>query len=95
MSACADARAVTDADLPGIGYRAWKCNFSLARTPRAIVLKLNGDIRKALAAPDVIQRLSSLGSEPAGSSPEEFAAYLKQDFARWSAVVKAVGIRVE
>ena len=61
----------------------------------AIVTKLNADIRKALAAPDVIQRLSSLGSEPAASTSEEFAAYLKQDYARWSSVVKTAGIKVE
>ena len=61
----------------------------------AIVTKLNADIRKALAAPDVIQRLSSLGSEPAASTSEEFAAYLKPDYARWSAVVKTAGIKVE
>jgi tripartite-type tricarboxylate transporter receptor subunit TctC len=94
-AAAPDVPTVAEAGLPGFEFTAWNGNFAPAGTPRAIVLKLNGDIRKALAAPDVVQRLSSLGSEPAGSSPEEFAGYIKQDFARWSAVVKAAGIKAE
>ena len=94
-AAAPDVPTVAEAGLPGFEYTAWNGNFAPARTPRAIVLKLNGDIRTALAAPDVVQRLSNLGSEPAGGTPEEFAAYLKQDYARWSAVVKAAGIKTE
>ena len=94
-AAAPDVPTVAEAGLPGFEYIAWNGNFAPAATPRAIVLKLNADIRKALAAPDVVQRLSSLGSEPAAGTPEEFAAYLKQDYARWSAVVKAAGIKTE
>jgi tripartite-type tricarboxylate transporter receptor subunit TctC len=93
--AAPDVPTVAEADMPGFEYVAWNGNFALAGTPAALVAKISGDIRKALAAPDVVQRLASLGSEPSGSTPAEFAAYLKEDHVRWSRVVKVAGLKPE
>jgi tripartite-type tricarboxylate transporter receptor subunit TctC len=93
--AAPDVPTVAEAGVPGFEYVAWNGNFAPAGTPAALVAKISGDIRKALAAPDVVQRLASLGSEPSGSTPAEFAAYLKEDHMRWSRVVKTVGLKPE
>jgi len=93
--AAPEVPTVAEAGVPGFEYVAWNGNFTPAGTPAALVEKISGDIRKALAAPEVIQRLTSLGSEPAGSTPAEFASYLKQDHVRWSRVVTAVGLKPE
>ena len=66
-----------------------------AATPRAVIVKLNAEVRKALAQPDFKERLAKDGSEPVGSTPEEFAAYIKTEMATWQKVVKATGMQVE
>jgi tripartite-type tricarboxylate transporter receptor subunit TctC len=93
--AAPDVPTVAEAGLPGFEYVAWNGNFAPAGTPTALVNRLSADIRKALAAPDVVQRLASLGSEPGGSTPAQFAAYVKEDYARWARVVQAVGLKAE
>jgi tripartite-type tricarboxylate transporter receptor subunit TctC len=86
---------VAEAGMPGFEYVAWNGNFAPAATSPMLVAKISADIRRALAAPDVVQRLAGLGSEPAASTPADFAAYLKEDYARWSRVVKTVGLKPE
>ena len=93
--AAPDVPTVAEAGLTGFEYVAWNGNFAPAGTPAALVNRLSADIRKALAAPDVVQRLASLGSEPGGNTPAEFAAYVKADHARWARVVQAVGLKAE
>jgi len=93
--AAPDVPTVAEAGLTGFEYVAWNGNFAPAGTPAALVGRLSTDIRKALAAPDVVQRLASLGSEPGGSTPTQFAAYVKEDYARWARVVQAVGLKAE
>ncbi|MEP7083752.1 MAG: tripartite tricarboxylate transporter substrate binding protein [Betaproteobacteria bacterium] len=66
-----------------------------AGTPRAIVDKLNAEIRKALAQKDLVERLAGAGLEAAGSSSEEMAATVKRDIARFGMLVKAIGIEPE
>jgi tripartite-type tricarboxylate transporter receptor subunit TctC len=66
-----------------------------AGTPQAIVLRLNQDMVKALRAPDLAQRFASVGAHPVGSTPEEFAAYMKKELQVWSKVIKAAGIRAD
>ena len=86
---------VAEAGLPGFEYVAWNGTFAPSATPAAQVERISGAIRKALAAPDVVQRLAGLGSEPNPSTPAEFSAYLREDHLRWSRVVKASGIKPE
>ncbi len=66
-----------------------------AKTPRDIIMRLNGEIVKILRLPDVRERLAAQGAEPAGNTPEEYAASLKADLARWAKVVKTAGIRAD
>jgi tripartite-type tricarboxylate transporter receptor subunit TctC len=94
-AAAPEVPTVAEAGLPGFEYTAWNGNFAPAATPRALVAAISSDIRKALAAPDLVQRLSSLGSEPGGSTPAQFAAFIREDHVRWSRVVKSIGLKPE
>jgi tripartite-type tricarboxylate transporter receptor subunit TctC len=66
-----------------------------AGTPREIVVKVHDDMAKALALPEVRGTLAAQGMEVAPSSPEEMAALMQRDAARWAAVVKRAGIKAE
>jgi tripartite-type tricarboxylate transporter receptor subunit TctC len=64
-------------------------------TPRPIVERLNKELRAALQSEEVLKRLATEGAEPLPSTPEEYAADIDQEEAKWSAIVKAAGIKAE
>ena len=66
----------------------WFGVLAPAGTVKDIVSKVNGVLVKAIASPKVARQLANAGSEPASSSPEEFAAYIKAEIAKWAKVVK-------
>ena len=66
-----------------------------AGTPPAAVTKLNEAIRASLARRDTRERLRAMGALPVGSTPAEFATWLRQDYDRWSRVIKAAGVKAE
>ena len=63
--------------------------------PREIVDKLAGETIRILNAPDVKERLMSQGGEAAGTTPDQFAAYIKSEIARWARMVKETGVKLE
>ncbi|WP_304306782.1 tripartite tricarboxylate transporter substrate binding protein [Pseudacidovorax intermedius] len=73
----------------------WYALFASAKTPPAVVAELNAAVRKTLADPGVSARLLKSGAEPRSSSPEELAALLKADTAKWSALIKSRNIRLD
>jgi tripartite-type tricarboxylate transporter receptor subunit TctC len=79
----------------GAEATSWTGLLAPAGTPRAIVERLNADLRKALQAPEVRTRLAGDGADPVGSSPEAFSAYIKVELARWGKVVKASGAKAD
>lgn len=89
---------VPTADEQGLkGYNANTNGGFLAPagTPKAIIAKLNAEINKALALPDVRAKLEAAGVVIQGGTPEEYAAVIKSDLAKWGKVVKAAGIEPE
>ena len=95
-------RATGLADIPAIaesvpGYEAiqWYGVLAPAGTPREIVNKLQSEIARILVLPEVKERLSADGADPVGNRPDEFAAYIKAEIAKWDKVVKTGGIRLE
>jgi tripartite-type tricarboxylate transporter receptor subunit TctC len=86
---------VAESGVPGYEVSAWFGVFAPAGTPRAVVDRLNAEIGRALAAPDLRQRLVSQGADPVTSSPDQFAAYLKTEIAKWAKVVKDAGVQPE
>ena len=76
-----------EAGVPGYDFASWGGVFAPAATPRDIVLKLNGEIGKALASPDLRKRFDDMGLVAKASSPEEFGAFLQSEMTRWKSVL--------
>ncbi|MFN6953451.1 MAG: Bug family tripartite tricarboxylate transporter substrate binding protein [Acetobacteraceae bacterium] len=71
----------------------WFGLIAPARTPAPIVARLNADFTEALREPEVVERLRSLGTEPRPTTPEAFAAFLREELAKWGEVVRVSGAR--
>jgi tripartite-type tricarboxylate transporter receptor subunit TctC len=81
--------------LPGFESEMWFGIFAPARTPREIITQLHGEIVKALAHPDMKQRLATDGFEPGGMPPEQLAKLMKVEIQRWAKVIRAGNIRAD
>jgi len=81
--------------VPGYSMSTWYGAVVPAKTPREIIVKLNQEMQKALAAPDVKEKLASLGADIVASSPEETAAIFKADIAKYTKVAQAANIKAE
>ena len=66
-----------------------------AKTPRAVVLKLNDAMVRALRAPDVRERMTQIGFDVVAGTPEEFGKFMKEEVERWTRVVEKGGIKPE
>ena len=66
-----------------------------AHTPHVLVMRLNTELHAILAMPNTRERLTALGLEPIPTSPEEHAAKIKTEFARWTPITKATGMRID
>jgi len=86
---------VAESGLPGYEATAWFGVLAPAGTPRDIIDRLNGVIVKSLRAAEMQQRLQADGAEAAGGTPEDFAAVIRRDIAKWAVVVKKSGARAE
>lgn len=75
-------------ELPGYETDIWIALVAPAGTPQAIVDKINGEVSRIFALPDVIERLAAQGIEPKTSSPEQLTALIKSDLVRWGKVIK-------
>lgn len=83
-----DIPTLSEQDLGGIEANAWIGVVAPAKTSPAIVARMQREIAKALADPDVARALKTALMEPVGSSPEAFAAYLKEELARWGPIIR-------
>jgi len=84
-----------ESGLPAVDAGSYWGTLAPAATPHEVVNALSAAMVKALQIPDVRKRLIALGYEPLGSTPEEFAANLKSEMAKWAKAVKEARIRVE
>ncbi|MCC6472703.1 MAG: tripartite tricarboxylate transporter substrate binding protein [Burkholderiales bacterium] len=82
-----------EAGFPGLESTTWFGLFAPAGTPAQIVGRLNQEVQKALAAKDVRDAILSLDVEPAGNSSEAFAAYVKDEVASWTRIIKESGFK--
>jgi len=86
---------VAEAGIPGFGNDVWYGLLAPAATPRNIVVRLSEGISSAISQPDVRERMLAGGLEPLGNTPDEFAAYLRAEVAKWSKVIREAGIRAD
>jgi tripartite-type tricarboxylate transporter receptor subunit TctC len=84
-----DVPTVAEAGVPGFVFDFWIGLLAPAKTPRDIVNKLNQEVAKALAMPDVKERMAKLGAESMIMTPEQFDAYIKEEYTTLGAVMKA------
>ena len=89
-----DVPTIAEAGVPGYEALVWVGLLAPAGTPPEIVARLNSEITKLLRAPDVQQLLASSGVDPTPTTPEEFGAYLKNEFDKWGKVVRDSGAQV-
>jgi tripartite-type tricarboxylate transporter receptor subunit TctC len=90
-----DLPTVSESGLPGFEYVGWYGVLAPAGTPPAIVKRLHAEIVRVLALPEIRDRLAGEGFEVVGDTPDQFAAFLKTDIARWAPVIKQSGARLE
>ena len=86
---------IAESGLPGFEAITWYGMAAPAGTPPVIVRKLNTAVVKLLHLPDVRERLLATGTEASGTTPEEFAAYIKSEIVKWAKVVRESGARAE
>lgn len=94
VASLGDVPSIVEAGFPEVQGVNFNGIFAPKGTPPEVVAKLSAAIRTALRKPEVIEQLAKLGSEAPGSSPEEFAAFLNQQSAKWSDVMKQANIKV-
>jgi len=93
--AAPDLPTLDEIALPGFEANTWHGVVVPAGTPRAIIARLNREIVAILHLPDVVERFSSQGAEALGSTPEEFAAYIRSETLKWAKVVRDSGAKAE
>jgi tripartite-type tricarboxylate transporter receptor subunit TctC len=86
---------ISEAGVPGYETNSWGGIAAPARTPRAIVMKLNAEINKALQSPALRARYAALDAEPVGGTPEQFAEFVKTERVKWADIVKKSGAKVD
>ncbi len=84
-----------EAALPGFEAITWHGVVAPAGTPAAVIARLNREIVAILHLPEVVERLSGQGAEALGSTPEEFASYIKSESVKWAKVVRESGAKAE
>ena len=85
----------TEAGLPGLDVSPWFFVLAPAGTPKTIIDKLSTEIARIVAMPDVQDYLATQGMNPFSSTPEQLAALMKTDMAKWAKVIKAANIKLE
>ena len=93
--AAPDLLTLDEAGLPGFEANTWHGVVLPAGASAEVIAKLNREIVAILHLPDVVERLSAQGAEPVGSTPEEFAAYIRSETAKWAKVVRESGAKAE
>jgi tripartite-type tricarboxylate transporter receptor subunit TctC len=86
---------IAESGIPGYEVTTWYGVSAPARTPRAIVDKLNAEIVRALNSPDMREKLTGQGADPVANTPEQALAYIEKEIDKWGKVIKAAGIKAE
>ncbi len=93
--AAPDVPTVSEAGIPGFSVLDWQGLFTTAKTPPAVVAKLNAEVVRILKLPDVIEKLAVAGVEIQTSTPKDWGDFVKAEIAKWAKVVKDAGIKLE
>jgi tripartite-type tricarboxylate transporter receptor subunit TctC len=94
-AALAEVPTVEEAGLKDFEVTTWYGVLAPAGTPRPVVARLNSELAKIMHTPDMKDKLAATGTDPRTSTPEEFAAYLRQEIAKWGEVVRKANLKAE
>jgi tripartite-type tricarboxylate transporter receptor subunit TctC len=90
-----DAPTVAESGVPGYDIAVWAGLFAPAGTPQAVISRLYQEASRAMNSPDTREKLRNIGMDPGGLAPEQLAAMIKTDLARYAAIVKAANIKAD
>ena len=93
--AAPEVLTIAEGGVPGYDVTGWQALFVPARTPSEIVRKISADTNTALTDSVIKEKLAQTGYVAGGSSPEELETLLQSEIAKWSAVIKSVGIKID
>lgn len=85
----------TNETVPGTEAAGWAGLVAPAGTPDAIIGRINGDVDSILENPEIAARMRQLGGEPMPGSPDDFAAFIRAEIAKWAEVARAANVRLE
>jgi tripartite-type tricarboxylate transporter receptor subunit TctC len=95
MTLLPNVPTMAEAGMPDFEVSSWNGLFAPAKTPTDIVARLHQATVKALALPDVREKLAAQGAEAVGQSPEEFRNYIRNEIDKWGRVIRESGAKVE
>ena len=88
-----DVPTIAEAGVPGYEVNSWTALFAPAATPAAIVKSLNAEVEKALKQPEALEALEKQGLEHSAATAEEVASMIRTEAAKWSKLIRTMGIR--
>jgi len=94
-SALPNVPTIAEAGLPGYDVSPWFAVYMPAGTPKPVVDKINAALLEAMKLPEVKARFAAIGAEPIGSTPEQLAAHLDAEMAKWGKIIQERGIRAD
>ena len=90
-----DVPTIAESGVPGFQATNWYGLFAPAATPKDVVAKINADTNRALAAPEIREKIINTGGEPLGGGSEDFAAFIRNEMAKTAKVIKDANIKFE
>ncbi len=90
-----DLPTMNEAALKGFEAVAWNGLTAPARTPREVIAKINSDVIRVVSSPELNERLKAEGSDPVGNTPEQYAAFLRDEIAKWAKVIKFASVKAD
>ena len=86
---------ISEAGVTGFESGSWLGLLAPARTPKPVIARLHEVMVKVVSAPDTRARIEALGAEPAGTSPAEFAAMLRKEYAMHDKIIRLAGVKID
>jgi tripartite-type tricarboxylate transporter receptor subunit TctC len=94
-AALPDVPTVAEAGLRDFEVTTWYGVLAPAGTPRPVISRLNAELVRIMHSPELKERLAATGTDPLTSTPEEFAAYIKSEIAKWGDVIRKAGVKAD
>ena len=93
--AAPEVPTIAEAGVPGYDHAPWNGMLAPARTPKAVIARLNGEVAKAAHTAEMRSVLLQEGAEPVGNTPEAFGTIIREETVKWAKVIRAAGIKAD